>query len=434
MTISVIIPVLNGSKFIRECLEGVFSSEYHDYECIIVDDGSTDGTQDIACEYDITLKQLVNGPHGPAYARNQGAELATGDILFFVDADVVVKPDTLSKIAASFENHPTYVAVFGSYDESPDEGGFISQYKNLFHHYVHQQANEDGGTFWSGCGAVRREIFLVMGGFDHKRFPKPSIEDIDLGIRLRENGHKIRLDKSIQVKHLKRWTLIGLILTDVMDRAIPWTTLILQSKKLPNDLNLKMPQRLSAGLTLLFIFILGLISYYERSIQIPIILSLGFLLVGHWYVLGEGNFLQMSGKTRVLVFTFLGLGITSSFNENNLIVAGLLVSLLFFTLFSLYFSRKFFKLKNVVFAVVLFVLFLVYFLSVQNSPILLGISSYLFLIMIVFMNVSLYRFLLKNRGLSFSLAVIPFHLLYFFYSIVAFIVAGGMHVLKTVRE
>jgi hypothetical protein len=81
----------------------------------------------------------------------------------------------------------------------------------------------------------------------------------------------------------------------------------------------------------------------------------------------------------------------------------------------------------------LFVLFLVYFLSVQNSPILLGISSYLFLIMIVFMNVSLYRFLLKNRGLSFSLAVIPFHLLYFFYSIVALVVAGGMHLLKTTK-
>ena len=135
MTISVIIPVLNGSKFIRECLEAVFSSEYHDYECILVDDGSTDGTQEIARKYDITVKQLVDGPYGPAYARNQGAELASGEILFFVDADVVIKADTLSRIANSFEKHPSYSAVFGSYDEFPNEGGFISQYKNLFHHY-----------------------------------------------------------------------------------------------------------------------------------------------------------------------------------------------------------------------------------------------------------------------------------------------------------
>ena len=432
--ISIIIPVLNGSKFIRACLDGVFSSENRDYECIIVDDGSTDGTQEIACDYDIQLLQLSEGPYGPAYARNQGADLATGDILFFVDADVVIKADTLSMIIASFEQYPTYAAVFGSYDKSPREGGFISQYKNLFHHYVHQQANEEGGTFWSGCGAIRRDIFLAMGGFDYERFPKPSIEDIDLGIRLQENGYKIRLEKDIQVKHLKRWTLIGLVLTDVLDRAIPWTTLILQSNKLPNDLNLKFAQRLSAGLTVIFWLILGLIAYNERSIQLPITLSLFFLLIGHWYVRGRGNFLQMSAKTQVLAFIFLGLGITSSINENNLIVAGLLVSLFFFTLFSLYFSRMFLRLRNVVFASVIFVIFLVYFLSVRNSPILLEISSYLFLIIIVIMNVSLYRFLLKNRGVSFSLAVIPFHLLYFFYSVVAFVVAGGMHVLKTIRE
>jgi glycosyltransferase involved in cell wall biosynthesis len=433
MTISIIIPVLNGSKFIRKCLDGVFSSEYRDYECIIVDDGSTDGTQDIVRSYDIALKQLVDGPYGPAYARNQGAELATGDILFFVDADVVIKADTLSRIANSFENHPSYSAVFGSYDESPNEGGFISQYKNLFHHYVHQQANEEGGTFWSGCGAIRREIFLAMGGFDYERFPKPSIEDIDLGIRLREKGYKIRLDKSIQVKHLKKWTLTNLIRTDVLDRAIPWTSLILQSKKMPNDLNLKMPQRFSAGLTVLLLGILGLISYFERSIQIPIILSLFFLLIGHWYILGEGNFLQMSRKTQVLVYILLVLGITSSISENNLLIAGLLVSLTVFTLFSLYFSGKFIRLKNIVFASLIFVFFLVYYLSIRNSPILLGLSSYLFLILIVFMNISLYRFLLTNRGLFFSMAVLPFHLLYFFYSVAAFVIAGGMHMLKTTR-
>lgn len=433
MTISIIIPVLNGSKFIRHCLDGVFSSEYHDYECIMVDDGSTDGTQDIVRDYDIKLLQLSNGPHGPAYARNLGAELARGEVLFFVDADVVIKADTLSQVATSFEKHPTYAAVFGSYDEFPDEGGFISQYKNLFHHYVHQQSNEEGGTFWSGCGAIRRDVFLAMGGFDYERFPKPSIEDIDLGIRLREKGHKIRLDKSIQVKHLKKWTLEGLIRTDVLDRAIPWTSLILQSKKMPNDLNLKMPQRFSAGLTVLFLLILALISYFERSIQIPIILSLFFLLVGHWYILGDGNFLQMSGKTQVLVYILIGLGITSAIIENSFIEAGLLVSLFLFTLFSLYFSRKFARYKNFVFAGVIFVIFLVYYLTVRNSPILLGISSYLFLALIVFMNMSLYRFLINNRGFFFSIAVLPFHLLYFFYSVVAFVVAGGMHVLKSAR-
>ena len=255
--ISVIIPVLNGKKYIRKCLDGIFSSTYTDFECIVVDDGSNDGTQEIVCNYRVKIKLLPDGPHGPAYARNQGAEMAAGEILFFVDVDVIIQSDTLSKIAAAFDRYPSYAAVFGSYDDAPDEGGFISQYKNLFHHFVHQQANEDGGTFWSGCGAICRDTFLKMGGFDPVRFPKPSIEDIDLGVRLRENGYKIRLDKGIQVKHLKQWTLAGLIRTDVLDRAIPWTLLIMQSKKLPNDLNLKLAQRFSAALTVLFLIFSG---------------------------------------------------------------------------------------------------------------------------------------------------------------------------------
>src|SRR5262249_41295744 len=104
---------------------------------------------------------------------------------------------------------------------------------------------ENASTFWSGCGAIRREVFLSLGGFD-AAYVRPSIEDIELGYRLARSGGRIRLAKHIQVTHLKRWTLWNILRTDILDRALPWTALIRRTGKLPNDLNLQNSGRLSA--------------------------------------------------------------------------------------------------------------------------------------------------------------------------------------------
>jgi hypothetical protein len=116
---------------------------------------------------------------------------------------------------------------------------------------VHQNGNPEASTFWAGCGAIRRSVFEEIGGFDEKQFLCPSIEDIELGYRLREAGYQILLDKRLQGTHLKRWNLYGLIRTDITCRAIPWSRLILETKKLPDDLNLKLGQRVSFGLVAL---------------------------------------------------------------------------------------------------------------------------------------------------------------------------------------
>jgi GT2 family glycosyltransferase len=198
---------------------------------------------DIAKRYPVKTLALAQGPFGPGYARNRGAEAAEGEILFFVDSDVLVKPDTLQKIAAEFEANPRISALFGSYDETPGNGEFLSQYKNLVHHFVHQQSKEAAVTFWSGCGAIYRDVFLKMGGFDFQKYPRPSIEDIELGYRLTMAGYQISLVKEIQVTHLKRWSLAGLIKTDVFSCC---PGLAHHGPQPPNDLNLSSSQRLSA--------------------------------------------------------------------------------------------------------------------------------------------------------------------------------------------
>src|SRR5690606_34456798 len=133
-------------------------------------------------------------------------------------------------------------AVFGSYDDEPAAPGFLSQYRNLLHHFVHQHASEDAHSFWTGCGAVRREVFEELGGFD----PVVTLDDVEFGIRLRRSGRRILLARHIRVKHLKRWTLWTMISTDVFLRAIPWTLLVMREGRVPNDLNLKYSQRLSS--------------------------------------------------------------------------------------------------------------------------------------------------------------------------------------------
>jgi hypothetical protein len=169
-------------------------------------------------------------------------------VVLFVDADCVAHRDVVERVRAAFTADPSLVALTGSYDDAPPAPGFFSQYMNLRHHHTHQHARRDDSTFWAGCGAVRRAAFLAAGGFDAARYTTPQIEDIELGLRLRRAGARLRLDPELQVTHLKRWTLSSVLRTDLYDRALPWSELILEDGVLPSDLNLRRSQRAAAVL------------------------------------------------------------------------------------------------------------------------------------------------------------------------------------------
>jgi glycosyltransferase involved in cell wall biosynthesis len=211
---------------------------------VVVDDGSRDGSHAVAEAMGARCLRLP-AQRGPAHARNRGAEVARGDVLFFVDADVALCPDAVGQVTEAFRAEPGLAAVFGSYDDAPAAPNFLSQYKNLLHHFVHQNSTEAAWTFWAGCGAVRRDVFAAVGGFDEK-YLRPSIEDIELGDRLRRQGHEIRLRKTLQGKHLKRWTPVSLLRADIRDRALPWAALLATQGQVANDLNLRWSSRISA--------------------------------------------------------------------------------------------------------------------------------------------------------------------------------------------
>jgi len=255
LPISVIIPVRDGGLIFRRCLQGITEASPSSTEIIVVADGDTDGSWRVAEEFGVKVLRIPK-PQGPARARNLGAQAAQGDILFFLDADVVIHPDAIRQVEATFRNDPQLTALFGSYDDEPGENNFLSQYKNLFHHYVHQISREEASTFWSGCGAIRRRVFLELGGFN-EAYRKPCIEDIELGYRMKQAGHRIRLSKELRVKHLKRWNIRSLLKSDFFDRALPWTELVLRDRNFINDLNLRISSRLSV--ILIYVLLLTLI-------------------------------------------------------------------------------------------------------------------------------------------------------------------------------
>jgi hypothetical protein len=184
---------------------------------------------------------------GPAGARNEGARRAAGDVLVFIDADVAVHPDAFTRVRAAFRGEPELAGMFGSYDDVPPAPGLVSQFRNLLHHHVHQTSPGRATTFWAGIGAMRRDVFLTSGGFDEARFKAPFVEDIELGMRIVDKGERVRLDPGLLGTHLKRWTLGGMVWTDLTRRGAPWVAMLLRRRSSSSALNLSWRHRLSAA-------------------------------------------------------------------------------------------------------------------------------------------------------------------------------------------
>jgi glycosyltransferase involved in cell wall biosynthesis len=360
--ISVIVPVRNGGADLHSCLTSLRESDFTDYELIVVDDASTDDTAETAAAFGARVVKLLS-QGGPAQARNRGAEVARGEYLLFIDADVCVSTETLSQVFLDFSRDPKMDAVFGSYDRRPRARNCLSQYKNLFHHYIHQQGRERATTFWSGCGAIKRSVFLEIGGFKPE-YTRPSIEDIELGARLLKAGRNILLDKQMLVTHLKRWTFRGIVQTDVLDRAIPWTELILQQGALPNDLNLRTSQRISAVLAfaLFGLYVAGA-WFFPWLLLAPILGVLGILALDFWSARTDRGPAFKVVASAALIGTCAALGF--------------------------YCGAR----------------------PLLGLPLIAGI---------ILLNYRFYAFLAKERHIPFAILVVPMHVFYYLYSGLAF--------------
>jgi glycosyltransferase involved in cell wall biosynthesis len=253
LAISVVVPAYNAAHYLERSLAPLMAMREQGEvaEVLLIDDCSTDPASRELAERLGARVIVMERNGGPGGARNRAAELACGDILWFVDADVVASPSSPARIRAAFED-PGVWAVFGSYDCDPPATNFASQYKNLVHRYYHQRGRSEASTFWAGCGAVRRKHFLALGGFSDGTYARPSIEDIELGQRMRDAGGRIRLMRELECTHLKRWSLKDLVRTDIFQRALPWSRLLLSSPRKVDELNVSGAEKVRALLAALW--------------------------------------------------------------------------------------------------------------------------------------------------------------------------------------
>lgn len=247
MLFSVLIPVRNDPDNIHRCLSGLKAQDLADCEILVADDGSEPA---LVLEERVTaglsIRQFRLDGRGPAVARNFLAERSRGEYLFFLDADTQPGPTLLACARQVIAGNPGIRSFFGSYDDAPAWPSLISVYRNLLHHYVHQQSGGlEVSTFWCGCGVIRRQVYLEAGGISEV-YRTPSIEDLAFGMRLSECGVLTRIVAELQVKHLKRWTFRSWLYTDFFRRGIPWVRLMRARKEWTSQLNFSRSQRVAA--------------------------------------------------------------------------------------------------------------------------------------------------------------------------------------------
>lgn len=281
LTFAVVVPAHQAEREITACIAALRAAGFDPGDILVVDDGSSDATGERARRHGVNV--LRNGiPHGAAEARNRGVAAVTADVVLFVDADVVVHPDVRQRLLNRFAADPALSALIGSYDDAPSAPGVVGRYRNLLNHFVHQNSRAEASTFWTGLGAVRRDAFVRLGGFDTSW---EKIEDAEFGVRLCRAGGKILLDRDLQATHLKAWSAGSMFRTDLFGRALPWSRLVLFHGGPDDDLNMTGEHRLSVAMVGLFCFALVATLVDARLAILMPIASVGFGLA-NWRFFG----------------------------------------------------------------------------------------------------------------------------------------------------
>jgi GT2 family glycosyltransferase len=207
---SVIIPTFNRRDAVLQTLAVLAQCEAPagGWEAILVDDGSTDGTDDAVRDWikqsnaPVRYEQQPNA--GPARARNQGAALAKGDVLIFLDNDILVQPDFLRRHVETLAANPGCWIMGRIHHPAQLRESPFGRYRDDLWEAFHRAHNPDAITETDGITAanisLRAEDFRRLGGFD-EGYSIASCEDSELGMRARKSGIRVLYHPGIVVVH-----------------------------------------------------------------------------------------------------------------------------------------------------------------------------------------------------------------------------------------
>ncbi len=209
--LSVLVPAYNGARTIEQCLRSIRQSAFREYELVVIDDGSTDATARLAEPLaDAVIRQKERLGLGESHQR--GFSLARGAIIVNIDQDVLVRPETLGLISDYLARHTDVCAVCGMLAEEHPNKNFASQYKNLYMHYRFSRLPAEVTFLYGSIFALRREAVATLR-FDW-RFGVAFTDDTYMGQQLVSGGRKIAFLPSLEVVHLKRYTVASLLRND----------------------------------------------------------------------------------------------------------------------------------------------------------------------------------------------------------------------------
>ncbi|MBI4843110.1 MAG: glycosyltransferase family 2 protein [Nitrospirae bacterium] len=210
--VSIVIPARNASHDLRKCLDAIAGLKRDDTEVIVVDDASVDETPALANEFGCTVLTFAE-QSGPAKARNKGAEIAKGNIILFIDADIIINENTIPLILEEFSSENGPAAVVGMLSADSPHKNISSRYFNLRKHYDYLLIADSLKNIYTSITAVKKDVFFKAGGFD-KSYTGASVEDAEFGRRLHRQGYRITLNKKIKVTHLKKHSVSSLVRSD----------------------------------------------------------------------------------------------------------------------------------------------------------------------------------------------------------------------------
>ena len=298
MKISIIIPVYNSSLTLKECLGAVVDSSFKNFEVIIVSDNSPDNSVAIARQYQCKIIELPKNK-GPAFARNRGAQVSAGDILLFIDSDVIIKNDALNYLNDMFFQNEID-AIQGIYSHKPTYESIATQYQMSYNcYYIWPKNKKYASTLSTCCLAIRKKIFLNLKGFN-TNIKRASAEDEEFGYLLIDKGYKILISRELNVEHRVNYNITHF----VKKKFYTYTETIkeyLRNKTYVNKIKQTNYLKVLTGIVILGLIILaavGTIIFPNKTIfSIFLILNITFLLL-------HTGFMRFVGRAKGLTKAF----------------------------------------------------------------------------------------------------------------------------------